>query len=131
MIRLLSDHDVLQQAHLIWGVFSVDEWRYFGVDGFVSFIDVGLDSTASDRQIWMKCQSGNLLLLTANRNAEEADALTNVIAELNHVGCLPVLTIGRPQQIIEYSYREDCAYRIADIAVDLEQVRGSGRLFIP
>jgi hypothetical protein len=131
MIRLLSDHDVVQQTRLIWEVFDQNEWHNFGVEGLASFSDVGLAVTASDRLIWTTCQSRDLVLVTANRNAEGADALANVIAELNHAGCLPVLTIGRPRQVTEYSYREDCAYRIADMALELEQVRGSARIFIP
>ena len=131
MIRLLSDHDIVQQARLIWEVFTEGDWRYFGVTHLVSLADVGLDSAASDREIWRTCQSHGLVLVTANRNADGIDALANVITEMNHAGCLPVLTIGSPRQVREHSYREDCAYRIADIVLELEQVRGSGRLFIP
>jgi hypothetical protein len=131
MIRLLSDHDVEQQARLIWEVFDPNAWRNFGAANLVSLSDFGLDKTASDRLIWTTCQSQNLLLVTANRNANGVDALENVIAEWNNSTCLPVLTIGNPRQVMDFRYREDCAYRIADILLQLEQIRGTGRMFLP
>jgi hypothetical protein len=131
MIRLLADHNLVQQARLIWNVFEQGDWLHFQLGGLAFFSDVGLPINASDRTIWMACQSESLLLLTANRNDDGIDSLTNVISELNHPRALPVLTVAQPRSIAEFVYREDCAYRIADVALALDRVRGSGRLYIP
>jgi hypothetical protein len=131
MIRLLTDHNIPFQAKLIWSVFRPLDWQAMGVAGLLQFRDIGLPETATDRELWLTCQTQSLLLLTANRNAEGDDSLTAVIAELNHPQALPVLTIGRGDQVEEFAYREVCAYRIADIATQLELFLGTARLFIP
>ncbi len=76
MISLLADHNIPQQAELIWSVFDSAEWRALGVDGLFQFRDIGLDVAANDRQVWLACQARQLLLLTANRNADGDDSLT-------------------------------------------------------
>jgi hypothetical protein len=131
MIRLLADHNITFQSKLIWSVFQPVEWQELGVAGLAQFQDVGLPVDASDREVWLTCQAESLLLLTANRNADGEDSLTNVIAALNYARALPVLTIGRGDDVEEFAYREDCAYRIADIATRLELFIGTARLYIP
>jgi hypothetical protein len=125
MIGLLADHNVTLQCELIWTVFTPTDWQALGVGGMLQFPDVGMEITATDREIWKLCQSRSLLLLTANRNADAADSLAAVISELNHSGALPVLTIANANRVIDFSYREDCAYRIADIVIRIEQFCGT------
>jgi hypothetical protein len=131
VIGLLADHNIPQQAELIWAVFKPSEWQALGVQRFLQFRDVGLDASANDREVWLTCQVHRLLLLTANRNADGDDSLTAIIAELNRPDAVPVLTVARAGRLVEYSYREDCAYRIADIAAEIDTLLGTGRLFIP
>lgn len=131
MISLLADHNIPHQAELIWSVFEPAEWHDLGVARLLQFHDLGLSVTASDRELWLTCQTRALLLLTANRNADGDDSLTAVIAELNHPEALPVLTIGSGDRVVEFSYREDCAYRIADVVTRIESLLGAARLFIP
>jgi hypothetical protein len=69
--------------------------------------------------------------LTANRNADGSDSLAQVISELNHSFALPVLTISNANRVVDFAYREDCAYRIGDIATRIEQFLGTARLFVP
>ncbi len=72
-----------------------------------------------------------MLLMTANRNMDDASSLEAAIRELNQADSLPVLTIARPKWLMNEGYREDCAYRVAEIVVGLETLLGSGRQFIP
>ena len=44
---------------------------------------------------------------------------------------LPVITIGRIERITERIYRQDCAERLLEIVVYLDDYLGVGRLFIP
>lgn len=62
--------------------------RYF------HFADVGLASDAPDSLVWERCQKEELVLLTANRNKQDADALEAIIQTRNTPATLPVLTIG-------------------------------------
>jgi hypothetical protein len=131
MISILSDHDIEFYARLLWSQFSDSEWQAFGLYGFATFRDLEIAEDLTDRQIWLFCQQHNLLLLTANRNMDDTNSLETAIRELNQPGSLPVLTIARPKRPMNEAYRETCAYRVADIAVDLSKLRGSGRQFIP
>jgi hypothetical protein len=131
MVTLLADNDVELYARLIWTIFSDHEWLDFGVAGWSTLHGAGLDSNSNDRTIWLHCQSNAFLLITGNRNEEGPDSLGRVLGELNSASHLPVLTIGVPQRVVDFEYRENCAYRIADVATSLDRARGSGRLFIP
>jgi hypothetical protein len=61
------------------------------------------------------------------------DSLEETIREENIATSLPVLTIGSVDRVInERDYCEQCAIRIAEIIIDLEEkYLGTGRLFIP
>ena len=43
----------------------------------------------------------------------------------------PIITIGDPERIHEYNYRERCLERLIEIVIDIPYYMGSGRLFIP
>jgi hypothetical protein len=132
MIGLLADHDVERQARLIWAQFSPRDWEGMHVSSLAMVTDVGLLASASDREIWLACQRTERVLLTANRNMEGVDSLEAVIRELGDASSLPVLTIADPDRVLfDADYREMCAYRIADIALELEKNLGTARLFIP
>ncbi|HBL13264.1 MAG TPA: ACP S-malonyltransferase, partial [Cyanobacteria bacterium UBA11162] len=53
------------------------------------------------------------------------------IREENTSTSLPVLTIGTLDRFSDRKYREQCAVRLVDILLDLENYRGVGRIFIP
>ncbi len=72
-----------------------------------------------------------MLLLTANRNAKSEDALEQVMREENTQTSLPIITIGDPDRVNEYDYRERCVERLVEIVIDLPDYWGAGRLFIP
>jgi hypothetical protein len=131
MIRFLSDHDIELYVRLLWTHFSADEWRGLGVADCHMFADLHIDLASSDRNVWLRCQHEQLLLITGNRNMEGEDSLEAVIRDLNQVDSLPVITIARPKMMVEFKYREDCAYRIADIVADLSNLRGTGRQVVP
>ncbi|OLP20205.1 hypothetical protein BST81_01880 [Leptolyngbya sp. 'hensonii'] len=59
------------------------------------------------------------------------NSLEQVIREENTPTSLPVLTIGSVHRLSEREYREDCAVSIAEIALEIDNYLGAGRLFIP
>ncbi len=102
------------------------------VSAAITLSQAGFAPSASDRDIWLYCQSRRLLLLTANRNRRGEDSLQEVLEELNQESSLPVLTLANPQRaLFDSVYRELCAYRICDIALDLASYLGAARLFVP
>ena len=51
--------------------------------------------------------------------------------EENTENSFPVLTISNFDHFSEADYRERCAERLIEIAVDIDNYKGVGRLFIP
>jgi hypothetical protein len=72
-----------------------------------------------------------MLLLTANRNAKGQDSLEQVMREENELTSFPIITIGDPDRVNEYDYRERCVEKLVEIVIDLQDYMGAGRLFIP
>jgi hypothetical protein len=92
-------------------------------------VDLPVDS--SDRTDWRFAQTQQMVLLTGNRNMRCLDSLEQTIRDENTATSLPVITIASIDRLEERLYRERCAERLAGIAVDLNNLLGSGRLFIP
>ncbi|MBW4696152.1 MAG: hypothetical protein KME27_30930 [Lyngbya sp. HA4199-MV5] len=59
------------------------------------------------------------------------DSLEQVMREENTAHSFPVITIGSLDRLSEADYRERCVDRLIEIAVDIDQYKGVGRLFIP
>lgn len=72
-----------------------------------------------------------MLLLTNNRNMDDADSLELTIREESNSLSLPVLTIGAIDNMVESSYRRRCAERLVEVALYLEDYLGTGRVYIP
>lgn len=131
MITILVDHNIEGQAIILWGAISAEGWLELLPLRLVTFAQVGLPPDSSDREVWRFAQSNGMILLTSNRRMKEADALEQTIREENTAASLPVLTIGNVKRTVEKSYRERCAARLLEIALDLESYWGAGRIFIP
>jgi hypothetical protein len=92
---------------------------------------VGLSRESSDRAVWRFAQEHGMLLLTNNRDATGEDSLAATIREDSTPLSLPALTDGNLDRIVERGYRRRCAARLVEIVFDLDNYRGTGRLFIP
>lgn len=131
MTTILIDYNLSGQARMLYGTLQSLGWTDLLQLEFVSFQDVGLDETTSDRIIWHFAQTHNMFLLTGNRNRKGTDSLQQTIEEDNFPDALPVLTVSRQNDLEQSAYRKRCAARIVEIVVDLDIYRGTGRLFIP
>ncbi len=99
---------------------------------FVLFEEVGLAIDSDDRVVWQIAQSNQMILLTANRSMKGENSLEQVMREENTAISLPVVTIGNIDRLLaETSYRERCINRLVEIVVDIEDLRGARRIFIP
>lgn len=73
-----------------------------------------------------------MILLTANRSMKGENSLEQVMREENTAISLPVVTVGNIDRLLaETSYRERCINRLVEIVVDIEDLRGARRIFIP
>lgn len=131
MITILSDHDIEGKVFLLWGAVAATGWLEMAPMRLVRFREVGLPPDSTDREVWRFAQSNGMILLTNNRNMQGTDSLEQTIRDENTATSLPVLTIGDFERIMDRTYRENCAARLVEIAIYLDDYLGVGRLFIP
>lgn len=131
----MADHDVEGHVRALLQVLMSDEWRDFWVDlGYqvASFESLGIASNTADLHLWRLCQEREIVLITGNRNKEGPESLEAAIEQLGTPESLPVLTIGEPHRIFtsrEYAYQ--AAVRLLEYLDDMDNLRGTGRLFFP
>jgi hypothetical protein len=83
-------------------------------------------------EIWQRCQAEQLIFITNNRNQDSPDSLEATIRQHNNPACLPVFTVGDLDR-----FRKSRAYamrvleRLYEYLVDIDNVRGTGRQFLP
>jgi hypothetical protein len=127
----LADYNLNRQALLLSGSLAVGGWLDLVPISLVTFEDVGLSADSNDRVVWQFAQANQMLLLTANRNMRGEDSLEQVMREENTSTSFPIITIGDPDRINEYDYRERCVERLVEIVIDIQDYLGVGRLYIP
>jgi len=132
---IVADHNIEGHFQVLVRILRTDPWNEIWRElGFaiVSFADLGLSTDASDSELWHACQSHDVLLVTANRNRDGADSLEATIARNNGPSSLPVLTVADADQILvspEYATR--VVSQLLEFLFDLDNIRGTGRLYLP
>jgi hypothetical protein len=108
-----------------------DLWQALGL-ALHRFEDVGLSAASADVEVWNVCQAEQLILITDNRNLESEDSLEAAIRRHNTPDSLPIFTIG---DMNEYrtnpSYVERVVESLYDYLLRIDEVRGTGRLYLP
>ena len=130
-MTFLVDYNLDGYAIIFLGILTKGTWLEFTSVQFTTFREVGLAMESSDRVVWRYAQEHQMMLLTANRNMKGEDSLEQVMREENTENSFPVLTIGNLDRFSEADYGERCAERLIEIAVDIDNYKGAGRLFIP
>jgi hypothetical protein len=135
MASIMADHNVEGHFVVLLRLWTSDTWRPVWESLTLeveSFERLGVPHDTSDRELWQLCQQREIVLLTANRNDEGADSLEATIRTLNTPSSLPVLTIADPELVLaNRDYAERVAIRILEYLLELDNLRGVGRLFIP
>ena len=131
LIHFLSDHDIEGYAQLLWGTLASLGWLDLLPLELSTFYDVNLPIDSNDRAVWRFVQTSNMILITNNRNMEDDSSLEHTLREENLPTSLPVLTIGSVERLAETNYRKRCADMLVEIALDLQNHRGRGRVYIP
>jgi hypothetical protein len=120
-----------KQGVLLWATMRNVGWLGLLDLPVQTFQDVGLPIDSSDREVWRFAQKKQLVLLTGNRNNDGADSLEQTIRDENTRTSLPVITISVIGRMEEQRYREQCAERLVDIILNIENYLGVGRIYIP
>ena len=135
MVTLLADANI--QGHVdrlaerMQAEPWVGFWNYLHLS-YVAFADVGLDLADSDVVVWKRCQEKGLCLVTNNRNDDGLDSLENTIRTYNTPQSLPVFTIGDADRtLLDRDYSDKVIWALVDYLLRLDNLLGTGRLFIP
>ena len=97
-----------------------------------TFGDLGLAPETVDAVIWELCQQQEIILITANRNADSPDSLEATICEQNRANSLPVFTLADSERILHSrAYAERVVERLLEYLIDIDNFRGTGRLYLP
>jgi hypothetical protein len=129
--------DVNAEGHIAYlvALMQAEPWTDFWLGlrlNLRRFDDVGLPADSGDREIWQRCQSEGLILITDNRNDEGAESLEATIRELNSPDALPVFTIADLDRFrADREYAERIVERLYSYLLEIDSVRGTGRLFLP
>ncbi|MGQ0633704.1 MAG: DUF5615 family PIN-like protein [Planctomycetaceae bacterium] len=135
MRRLLPDINVEGVLRALLSILDGEEWRDFWTELHLrvfNFDELGLTREANDREVWNACQENDVILVTANRNADDVDSLEVVLRTNRNPRCWPVFTLADPQRILqdrEYAARN--AVKLLERLDEIELYRGVGRIFVP
>jgi len=132
---ILSDNNIYGQVHVLVSILESDEWAELWTSlniELVSFSDLGVTEDIVDSVLWQICQQRGLALITANRNSTGADSLEATIRAHNTVSSLPVFTIGDGERVLnDKPYAHRAAAKLLEYLLEIDKVRGTGRLFVP
>lgn len=128
----LVDHNLEGHALLLSGNIASLGWLDLLPIRFITFEEIELSVTSDDRAVWRFAQANQMILLTANRSMKGENSLEQVMREENTSTSLPVVTIGDANRVLtDPDYRNRCVDRLIEIVFDMDDYRGSRRLFIP
>ncbi|MCI0465079.1 MAG: hypothetical protein L0Z62_49795 [Gemmataceae bacterium] len=97
-----------------------------------TFAELGLPADESDAVVWRYCQQHQLVLLTANRNDDGPDSLESAIRDGNTPTSLPVFTMADADRVRHSSaYAEQVAVKLLEYFLDIDKLRGTGRMYVP
>jgi hypothetical protein len=106
-------------------------WQHLGLV-LLEFEDVALVPTSTDLEIWQCCQTEELILITNNRNKDSDESLESTIRLYNTPQSLPVFTISDVRKFRRSrEYAERVVKVFLDYLLDIDRVRGAGRLYLP
>jgi predicted nuclease of predicted toxin-antitoxin system len=132
---LLADANIQGQVDYLVQRMQADAWADFwqalGL-ALYRLEDVGLTASSTDPEVWNVCQAEQLILITDNRNLDSEDSLEATIRRHNTLASLPVFTIADMNEFrTNTSYVERVVEVLYDYLLRIDEVRGTGRLYLP
>jgi hypothetical protein len=135
MRGILADTNLREHQSALMAIWTSDAWRdlWDGLGLVVeNFRTLGLSHNARDAIVWRTCQREELILMTANRNQRGPDSLEAVILSEYQPDSLPVITIADTYRVLQDRlYAETVAERLLDYLMRIDEVRGTGRIYVP
>jgi hypothetical protein len=132
---LIADANIQGQVEYLVQRMQAEAWAEFwqalGL-ALRRFEDVGLSTSATDLDVWSIFQAEQLILITDNRNLDSEDSLEATIRRNNTSESLPVFTIADINEFRSNdAYVELVVEALFDYLLRIDDVRGTGRLYLP
>lgn len=135
MKGILADINSIGQVNYLVARMQGEPWTAFWTGLQLTlkhFAEVGLSAKSSDLEIWQKCQQEQLILITDNRNHDSPDSLEATIRKLTTPDSLPVFTISDLNKFASSrTYADRVLERLYEYLMDIDNIRGAGRLYLP
>jgi hypothetical protein len=135
VIALLADEHCETHLAALVQTCRSPRWReiWDGIGAAIhTFESAHISRAIPDGELWTWCQRNGHVLITANRNEDSPTSLETTIRTRGTAASLPVLTLANSDRILKDSaYGERAAVRLMEILLDLDSLRGTGRLFLP
>jgi hypothetical protein len=136
MVRgILADNNVEGHVNRLLFIFEGEEWGDAWADlrlAVETFERLGLARNTSDAVLWRACQQQQLILITANRLRRTPDSLEETIRQHNTPQSLPVITLASADRVLDdRAYAERAAAKLLEYLFDMDNYRGTGRLYVP
>ncbi|MBI1917603.1 MAG: hypothetical protein HYS12_23155 [Planctomycetes bacterium] len=135
MKGILADINVEGQVSILMLILESEAWRDVWDALKLSMKrlgDLALPPNTSDAIIWQTCQDQQLVLITGNRNDDGPDSLEATLREQNSATSLPVITLADPEAVRHSrAYADQTVERLLDYLLDIDNYRGTGRLYVP
>ena len=135
MNAILADNNIQGHVQVIFTVLESESWRELWAEvnlPLATFRDIGLTAEVSDALLWQACQQEQVILITANRNADGPDSLEVTLRTRNRADSLPVFTVADVERVLRSrNYAERVAAQLLDYLLDIDNYRGTGRLYLP
>lgn len=132
---IVSDHNVRGAVRALRRVMERD-WADFVLGYEIEFKqleELGLNAKSTDEEIYVRCLEADAFLVTGDKTTNDGeDSLESVIRRLGRADSAPVITIGNQAMVLkDPDYLGQCAMDLIDCLTDIENRRGTGRVFIP
>jgi hypothetical protein len=135
MAAIMADHDCEGQMQVLLRLLASAEWHALWTELAVrveSFASLGVPPHTPDADLWQRCQTQQIILITGNRNEEGPASLEATLQASNTPTSLPVLTLSEPQRVLSSrAYANRVVERLVEYLIDVENLRGTGRLYLP
>jgi hypothetical protein len=131
----VGDANIQGQVEYLVQRMQAHPWaEYWQALGLVlrHFEEIGLSGASTDFEVWNVCQAEQLILITDNRNLDSEDSLEATIRRSSTSGSLPVFTIADINEFrTDNAYVERVIEALFDYLLQIEELRGTGRLYLP
>ena len=135
MKGILADNNITTHLKCCLHVWEGPYWREVWHDLSLTvhtFEELGLAPKLADSVLWQFCQAREIVLVTANRNADGPDSLEATIRGHNGPTSLPVFTVADADRVLlEGTYATRVAEKLLVYLFIIDKVRGTGRLYVP